>query len=145
MSSPAFKRALEATGYLTPSGGSAPGFIAAEDAASAKLKRLFADERVGLKADGVFTAQNSPTSIFKDAGASDPSPEDMKRWHEAAWNIGIALLLWIVIPTSVRLYDCYASPAGQLGLSEPPPLDQFVLQSDDRLRVLDTMCSVVSC
>ena len=140
MSSPAFKKALEATAYLTPSGRPAPGFIAAEDVASAKLKRVFADERVGLKADAVFTAQNTPTSIFKDAGASDPSSEDLKRWHEAAWNIGVAPLLWIVTPTEVRLYDCYASPAGQPGEAAPAPLDQFVLQSEERLRALDAMC-----
>ncbi len=115
MSSAAFKRALGATGYLTPSGGPAPGLISADDVASANLKRVFADERVGLKADGVFAAQNTPASIFKDAGTREPSIDDMKRWHEAAWNIGVAPLLWIITPTSVRLYDCYASPAGQPG------------------------------
>ena len=140
MNSPAFKKALEATGYLTSSGRSAPGFVAAEDAASAKLKRVFADEKVGLRADAVFTAQNTPTSIFKDAGASDPSAEDIKRWHEAAWNIGVAPLLWIVTPTEVRLYDCYASPAGKAGEAAPTPLDRFVLQSDEQLRMLDAMC-----
>lgn len=140
MNSPAFKKAMEATGYLTPSGRSAPGFIAADDTASAKLKRVFSDERIGLRADAVFTAQNTPTSIFKDAGTSDPSGDEVKRWHEAAWNIGVAPLLWIITPTEVRLYDCYTSPAGQAGEAAPSPLDRFALQSDDRLRILDVMC-----
>jgi hypothetical protein len=139
MSSSAFKKALEAAGYLTPAGKSAPGFVAADDGASAKLKRVFADDRIGLKADAVFTAQNTPTSIFKDAGEHAPSADDLKRWHEAAWNIGVAPLLWIVTPTEVRLYDCYASPATQLG-APPPPLDCFALDSSERLRVLDAMC-----
>jgi hypothetical protein len=140
LSSPAFKKALEATGYLTPAGKSVPGLITAGDPGSAKLKRLFVDDRVGLNADAVFTAQSSATSIFKDAGTNEPSAADLKRWHEAAWNVGAAPLLWIITPTEVRLYDCYASRAERSGETAPRPLDNFPLQSDDRLRLLDSMC-----
>ncbi|CAN5242429.1 hypothetical protein BH10PSE11_BH10PSE11_11100 [soil metagenome] len=139
MSSSAFKKALEAAGYLTPAGKSAPGFVAADDRASATLKRVFADDRIGLRADAVFTAQNTPTSIFKDAGEDAPSANDLNRWHEAAWNIGVAPLLWIVTPTEVRLYDCYAAPATHSGTTTPP-LDCFALDSSERLRALDAMC-----
>lgn len=139
MSSSAFKKALEAAGYLTAAGKSAPGFVAADDGASATLKRVFADDRIGLRADAVFTAQNTPTSIFKDAGEHAPSADDLKRWHEAAWNIGVAPLLWIVTPTEVRLYDCYAAPATHSGTTTPP-LDCFALDSSERLRALDAMC-----
>jgi hypothetical protein len=140
VSSPAFNKALEATGYLTHSGRLVPGFISASDTISANYKKLFSDESVGLRADAVFTAQNTPTSVFKDAGTSNPTIDEVKRWHEAAWNIGIAPLLWIITPTEVRLYDCYASPTEQSGQLAPSSLDQFALQSDERLRVLDAMC-----
>ena len=140
MNSPAFKKALEATGYFTPSGKSAPGFIAAGDTASAKLKKIFTDESVGLKADAVFTAQNTPTSIFKDAGTGDPTVDELRRWHEAAWNVGVAPLLWIITPTEIRLYNCYASPTEQSSELVPSSLGQFDLESDDRLRLLDAMC-----
>lgn len=140
MSSPAFKKVLEAAGYLTPTGKAAPGFVAADDSSSAKLKRVFADDRIGLNADAVFTAQHTPTSIFKDAGEQPPSHEDVTRWHEAAWNIAVAPLLWIVTPTEVRLYDCYAAPTREVGTTEPSPLDCFALDSSDRLRALDAMC-----
>ncbi|RWF56634.1 MAG: hypothetical protein EOS66_10900, partial [Mesorhizobium sp.] len=75
-----------------------------------RLRVVLKDTRVGLKADAVFSAQNMPTSIFKDAGDSAPSEEQVGQWHEAAWNIGVAPLLWIITPTEVRLYNCYASP-----------------------------------
>ena len=140
MSSPAFKKALEATGYLTPTGKSVPGLVTAGDPASANLKKVFADERVGLNADAVFTAQSSATSIFKDAGTNEPSATDLKRWHEAAWNVGVAPLLWIITPTEVRLYDCYASRAERPDDTAPSPLDNFPLQSEGRLRLLDSMC-----
>ena len=140
MSSPAFKKALETTGYLTPAGKSVPGLLTAGDPGSAKLKKLFVDDRVGLNADAVFTAQSSATSIFKDAGTNEPSASDLKRWHEAAWNVGAAPLLWIITPTEVRLYDCYASRAERPDETAPRPLDNFPLQSEDRLRLLDSMC-----
>jgi len=141
MSSGAFIKALQATGYLGPEGQLAPGLVTNDAAEAARLRAVLKDARVGLKADAVFSAQNMPTSIFKDAGDSVPSEEQVGRWHEAAWNIGLAPLLWIITPTEVRLYDCYASPwrNADLGVAAPP-LDRFDLAADDRLSALDAMC-----
>lgn len=141
MGSAAFTRALTATGYLLPDGSAAPGLARAGDDASARLRAALSDSRVGLQAEAVFSAQSVPTAIFKDAGDEVPSEQQIAQWHEAAWNIGVAPLLWIITPTDVRLYDCYASP-----ISESPqhvvtePLDVFSLQAEDRLRSLDAMC-----
>ncbi|MES0000953.1 N-6 DNA methylase [Mesorhizobium sp. M0051] len=146
MTSAAFKQALEATGYLGPNGRPAPGFVPADDLRAAKMRAIFSDDRVGLNADAVFSAQNAPTSIFKDSGRAEPTDEDLRRWHEAAWNVGVAPLLWIVTPTDVRLYDCYASPEqteGQAGQA-PQALDRFVLESGDRLRALDAQCGRIA-
>ncbi len=134
MKSPTFDRVLQATGFLRPTGRPAPGLTLADDEGAAKLKAVFKDERVGLNADAVFSAQSIPTTIFKDAGGTLPGDEDIRAWHEAAWNIGVAPLLWIITPTDVRLYNCYASPV-QLG-----PLDHFVIDSEDRMRALDATC-----
>lgn len=138
MSSPAFKKVLEATGYLTSAGNAAPGMTVSGSPGAMRLRAIFADERVGLKADAVFSAQNTPTSIFKDAGLAGPSDDDVKQWHEAAWNVGVAPLLWIVTPTEVRLYDCYASPPATR--SEATSLDRFAIRSDKQMRALDAMC-----
>lgn len=142
MTSAAFSRVLQATGYLGDANCPAPGLTLAADATAARLRTVFRDNRVGLNADAVFSAQNTPTSIFKDAGHAEPSAEDLKAWHEAAWNIGVAPLLWVITPTTVRLYDCYASPAatGQAGAAAAPALDQFALDGNDRLEALDAAC-----
>jgi hypothetical protein len=145
--SQAFQQALEATGYFGPGDRAAPGLTQADDASASKLRAVFADEAVGLNADAVFTAQNTPTSIFKDAGNTPPSEEDIRRWHEAAWNLGVAPLLWIVTPTDVRLYDCYASPPlskADYDLNAPPPLDLFVLNSGERMQSLDAQCGRIA-
>jgi len=147
MTSQAFHQALEATGYLGPGGRAAPGLTRADDTNVAKLRAVFADASVGLNADAVFTAQHTPTSIFKDAGESQPTEGDIRHWHEAAWNLGVAPLLWIVTPTDVRLYDCYASPPqsdfGADGMAALP-LDRFVLDSGERMRALDAQCGRIA-
>jgi hypothetical protein len=141
MSSDAFGRVLQSTGYLGPEGQPAPGLLTTDTPEAARLRAVLRDTRVGLKADAVFSAQNMPTSIFKDAGDVAPSEDEIGRWHEAAWNIGVAPLLWIITPTEVRLYDCYASPWRGTDLGgAAQPLDRFDLAVDDRLRALDAMC-----
>lgn len=142
MTSATFIKVLKATGYLASSGRPAPGLTLATDDVASRLRTIFQDDRVGLKADAVFSAQNTPTSIFKDAGDAEPADDDLRRWHEAAWNIGVAPLLWIITPTDVRLYDCYASPPQPSPESSiaPPPLDQFLVATDHRLKSLDAAC-----
>ena len=146
MTSAAFEQALEATGYLGHNGRPAPGLVSADDPRAARMRAVFSDDRVGLNADAVFSAQNAPTSIFKDAGEAAPSEADLRLWHEAAWNVGVAPLLWIVTPTDVRLYDCYASPEGSGGQPDQAPqtLDRFVLDSGEQLRDLNAQCGRIA-
>jgi len=138
-----FQSALAATGYLTPNGKPAPGLTQAGETGAARLRPVLTDERIGLRADAVFSAQNTPTAIFKDAGAAPPAEDEIRRWHEAAWNVGVAPLLWIVTPTDVRLYNCYESPRRSHSVIAPPvasTLGGFDLASDDQMRALDAMC-----
>ena len=68
MGSAAFTQALTATGYLLPDGRAAPGLARSGEDASARLRTVLSDSRVGLQAEAVFSAQSVPTAIFKDAG-----------------------------------------------------------------------------
>ncbi|NGM80161.1 HsdM family class I SAM-dependent methyltransferase [Burkholderia multivorans] len=141
MGSAAFTKALTETGYLLPDGTPAPGLASGGVHVGTRLRALLSNSRVGLNADAVFSAQSVPTAVFKDAGDAAPSEEQIARWHEAAWNVGVAPLLWIVTPTDVRLYDCYASPAKESPQQiATEPLEVFSLQAEDRLRSLDAMC-----
>lgn len=140
MNSPAFRSALEATGYLDAEGRPAPGMTVSGSEVPPRLRAVITDERVGLKAEAVFSAQGAPANIFKDAGGDPPTASDLRSWYEAAWNVGVAPLLWIVTPTEVRLYDCYATPDELSDTLEPPELERFQLDSPDRLRALDAAC-----
>lgn len=141
MNSAAFTKALTETGYLLPNGEPAPGLARLGQEVTSRLRPVLSDVRVGLQADAVFSAQNTPTTIFKDAGGSTPTEKQIARWHEAAWNVGVAPLLWIITPTDIRLYDCYASPAKESPQQiATQPLDVFPLDAKERLRALDAMC-----
>lgn len=140
MTSQAFQRALSCTGYLTVDGHAAPGLLRANDEAAARLRVVMRNTKVGLNADAVFTTQSTPAAIFKDAGDKNPTDEEVRNWHEAAWNIGVAPLLWIITPTEIRLYDCYASPVQVGDQRKTKPIGQFDLASDESLNALDAMC-----
>ncbi|MXW21350.1 MAG: SAM-dependent DNA methyltransferase [Gammaproteobacteria bacterium] len=142
MSGSTFDKVLQATGFLEPSGQPAAGLTLADDDNAARLRPVFRDDSVGLNADAVFSAQSVPTSIFKDASERFPSESEIYRWHEVAWNIGVAPLLWIITPTQVRLYNCYASPVQpELRTNKGPvPLERFVVDSEDQLRELNAAC-----
>lgn len=141
MSSFAFIKALTATGYLLPSGDAAPGLVRTGQDVPPQIRPAFSDRRVGLRADAVFSTHNVPTAIFKDAGDCAPTDSDIAKWHEAAWNIGVAPLLWIVTPTDIRLYDCYASPSREsVDHVATKPIDVFPLGADEKLDALDAMC-----
>ncbi len=141
MTSRAFNRALGATGYLTTDGRAVPGLSRSAETAAARLRPILVDDRVGLNADAVFSVEKTPASIFKDAGQTQPTEKQIRRWHEAAWNVGVAPILWIITPTEIRLYDCYASPPGSTDAqATTPPLDRFALDAEDRLQTLEAMC-----
>ena len=140
MTSPTFQYVLRETGYLRDSGQPASGLTLSDQQDKPRIRAVF--DTAGLNADAVFSAQNVPTTIFKDAGGKQPADDELRGWHEAAWNLSTAPLLWIVTPTDVRLYDCYASPSrrGPQAATVPSPLDRFAIASEDRLRALDAAC-----
>ena len=116
MSSPAFRRALSATGYLGLDGTAAPNlYSAASEEAPVRLHRFLAQKNNGVDADAVFAAHGTTVSIFKDLGHRNVGEDELGTLHQAAWNVGLAPLLWVVTPTRVIVYNCYEEgTAGKL-------------------------------
>ena len=82
-----------------------------------------------------------PISIFKDSGHREPPEDKVRQWHETAWNLGQAPLLWVVAPTAVYLFDCYASPPAGSSQSVPMhALAKIDIGSEDRIQALTTAC-----
>jgi len=142
VASAVYKRVLQETGYLAPDGSPARGLVASGDSRARQYRAVFSPE-IGLEADDLFFAQNSATSVFKDSGEEDPTPDQLKHWHETAWNIGFAPLLWIITPVEVRLYDCYAAPRIWNEKSGTKPLQVFALGVDG-LKSLNAICGRVA-
>ena len=143
--SPAFERVLKATGYLSPSGQPVAGLATAAGADSPQLRAAFDHQRGRLRADAVFSAHEHPISIFKDSGREEPRAATIQGWHETAWNFGMAPLLWVVAPTAVYLYDCYASPPVRASQSVPMnSLAKFDIGSEERLLSLTSDCGRIA-
>lgn len=70
----------------------------------------------------VYELDGSPCIYFKSVG-SEPSQEQIAQWHKAAWNHGLARMLWICTPTRIRVFNAFA----------PPPEDLSGLKSRDVL------------
>lgn len=139
--SPNFLQALRQTGYLSSADQPVPGLTLSGDGNTTRLRPVFDKSESGLQADAIFSAQRSPISIFKDAGRCQPDSRQIHSWHEMAWNVGIAPLLWVVTPTDVRLYNCYASPPATN--SEPvdsPYLEKYALDQTEQVRALEAKC-----
>lgn len=143
MESLAFQRALQATGFLTGTGGPVPGLTLRENANSPRLRTLLHNPKVGLCANAVFCTDHSPITVFKDSAKEAPTPKDIRNWHEAAWNLGAAPLLWVVTPREVQLYNCYESPrpcSGQTDVQHGPVLGRYSLGSAERMEALKVAC-----
>lgn len=106
MATPSFTSVLEATGYLSPDGEAADGLHTRGMEAPPRVRHVL-DARSSLPIDAVFTAHGAPMSMFIDAGDRELDQEELRNWHEKAWNVGLAPLLWIVTPVEVHLFNCY--------------------------------------
>jgi hypothetical protein len=102
MKSAAFTRALQATGYLGPEGQPAPGLLTADNPNAVRLRSIMKDQRIGLNADAVFTAQNNATGIFKDSGDAAPNGiEEITAARDLAQRlIGRCIFTWYLLAGS---------------------------------------------
>lgn len=136
---PLFTHVLKATGFLAGDGRPVPGLLQRHDKAALQARTVFEDRRVGLEADAVFRSRNATLAIFKDATDQQPAQSEVLAWHEAAWNVGVAPLLWIVTPTCVELYDCYRAPHAGDTAGGVHPIGVFGLDPD-ALEALEAAC-----
>lgn len=132
-------RVLHATGYIEvgPEGSiRAPGLVQTADGVTPRLEPAFS-KAAGLQVDAVYQAAEGPMILIKDAGERMPSEAELSDWHERAWNLGLAPLLWIVTPVEVRVYDAY-SGIGPTNASTT--LSSYRTDVVDELQRLEALC-----
>jgi hypothetical protein len=70
----------------------------------------------------IFELDGSPCIYFKSIGG-EPSEDQIAEWHRAAWNHGLARMLWVCTPTQIRIFNAFAPPPESLiGLTSPDVL-----------------------
>ncbi len=72
----------------------------------------------------VYELDGSPCIYFKSL-AADPTPEQLKAWHQAAWNHGLARMLWVCTPRHIRVFNAYAPPPDDVSGLESPEVQLF--------------------
>ena len=76
-------------------------------------------DKAKLGITDVYELDGSPCIYFKSIG-SEPSAEQIAQWHKAAWNHGLARMLWVCTPTEIRVFNAFAPPPDDIaGLGSP--------------------------
>ncbi len=87
---------------------------------SFKYASVLDESKLGVT--DIYELDGSPCIYFKSLG-SEPTEEQIAEWHRAAWNHGLARMLWICTPTEIRVFNAFS----------PPPEDPADLESRDVL------------
>lgn len=61
----------------------------------------------------IYELDGSPCIYFKSVGF-EPTEEQVAQWHKAAWNHGLARMLWVCTPTQIRVFNGFAPPPENL-------------------------------
>jgi len=110
-----YQRVMEETGFYR-NGVPTPGVIEAESLRNdnqqleKRIKYSAVIDPEQINATAVFELSGSPCIYFTQLDQSDPDPRKLANLHRLCWNHGLAPMLWVVTPTSVRMYNCYSEP-----------------------------------
>ncbi|MBW4522320.1 MAG: N-6 DNA methylase [Scytolyngbya sp. HA4215-MV1] len=110
-----YQRVMEETGFYR-NGVPTSGVIEAESLRNnnqqleKRIKYSAVIDPEQINATAIFELSGSPCIYFSQLEQSDPDPRELARLHKLSWNHGLAPMLWVVTPTSVRLYNCYSEP-----------------------------------
>jgi N-6 DNA Methylase len=110
-----YQRVMEEAGFYR-NGAPTSGVIEAESLRNdnqqleKRIKYSAVIDPEQINATAVFELSGSPCIYFTQLDQSDPDPKELARLHKLSWNHGLAPMLWVVTPTSVRLYNCYSEP-----------------------------------
>jgi hypothetical protein len=77
----------------------------------------------------IYELDGTPCIYFKSL-AADPTPEQVKAWHHAAWNHGLARMLWVCTPRHIRVFNAYAPPPEDVAGIESPEILLFTAVAD---------------
>lgn len=114
--SEAYKEMMERAGFYRD-GRPTTGVIETEalrrnsrDLLDKRIKYNAVIDSTKINADAIFELSGSPCIYFTRLSQAEPDPAELANLRKMAWNHGLAPMLWIITPTQVYLYNCYAKP-----------------------------------
>jgi type I restriction-modification system DNA methylase subunit len=112
-----YKKMMEYTGFYRggrPTAGIIEAATLRENSNGLLDKRIKYNaviDSTKLNADAIFELSGSPCIYFTNLSQAEPDPSELAALRKTAWNQGLAPMLWVITPTKVLLYNCYARPA----------------------------------
>lgn len=139
----AYKEMMERTGFYRD-GKPTSGIIEAvnlsknnTDLLDKRIKYSSVIDPAKLNATAIFELSGSPCIYFTNLAQTDPDPAEIARLRKIAWNQGLAPMLWIITPTKVLLYNCYARPDPDNETDAKKHLIDLFEQTESGLRQLN--------
>lgn len=132
-----YRQLLDGLGYRSSSGGTRAARwtfnrddLDAPENADRRFRYAAVFNRHKLGITDVFEINGSPCVYFKSL-ASEPTAEEIDRWHRTAWNHGLGRMLWIVTPTTVRVLNSFRAPASTDVAARRHPSELLATATDD--------------
>jgi len=119
------------------------GKSAAQIDRSFKYDAVLQTDKLGVT--DIFELDGSPCIYFKSVGV-EASSDQLASWHRAAWNHGLARMLWVTTPTHIRVFNAFAPPRQDGTGVHDPEIELFsdVADNLERLRQQLTRESIAS-
>ena len=92
-----------------------PGMDARQIDRSFKYNSVLAEDKLGVT--DIYELDGSACIYFKSVG-SEPTEDQVAHWQRAAWNHGLARMLWVCTPTEIRVFNAFAPPPERPGRSQ---------------------------
>ena len=110
---------------------------------SFKYDAVLQTDKLGVT--DIFELDGSTCIYFKSVGV-EVSSDQLASWHRAAWNHGLARMLWVTTPTHIRVFNAFAPPRQDGTGVHDPEIELFsdVADNLERLQQQLTRESIAS-
>jgi hypothetical protein len=92
-----------------------------------------------FKISSIYELSGSPCVLFSELDHPNPSAAELSRVRRAAWNQGLAPLLWVITPEKVIVYNCYSKPRRDDDTNPDRHLISVFEQTEAGLRELNSL------
>ncbi len=104
------------------------------EASGLKSSNLWPNGRPILYVEDAYFIQDVPVVYFSRFDDPNPDPDDIWRLYRSVWSQSKVPLLYVILPTEIRIYNSYAGP--------PKKTEELLNKGSRMLRILKQLTKV---